>query len=289
MAVINAEVEQIWQTIESLSPEGREVIRERLGSKKPIENFSKISSGSPLDDAIFKIAFEDYLALSDDARDSIHTSADAKYRNWIEAELERRGAEWLLVVGGDVLEAGATLEAYPAREKLYKIGYHFGVIPFVFVANPIIEESLWAALPKSDFYPTISITVGSAPPQAQQNSLTVQADLDTGSFHTMLNYDDLLQNRIIDRQPVDQAYEASHLEFKYKYFIAPVKIGMVDETGKILSANLSVTCVRNWQQSPFCLVNAFRKALVGRGLLLKLPLRIELNSRDRSTKVFSIA
>jgi hypothetical protein len=289
MSVINAEVEQIWQTIESLPPEGREIIRERLGFEKPTQSSSKISSGASLDDAIFKISFEDYLALSDDERDSIHTSANSKYRNWIDAELERREAEWMLVAGGDVIEAGETLDEYPPREKLYKLGYHWGVIPFVFVANPIIEESLWAALPKNDFYPTISMTVGSSHPEAQQNSLTMQADLDTGSFHTMLNYDDLLQNRIIDRQPVDQAYEASHLEFKYKYLIAPVRIGMIDETGKMLSANLSVACVRNWQQSPFCFVNAFRKALIGRGLLLKLPLRVELNGQDRSTKVFSIA
>jgi len=161
MAVINAEVEQIWQTIESLPPEGREVIRERLGFEKPIKNFSKISSGSSLDDAIFKISFEDYLALSDDERDAIHSSAYEKYRDWIDAELERRGAEWMLVVGGDILEAGETLDEYPSREKLYKSGHHFGLIPFVFVANPIVEESFWAALPRNDFYPTMSITVSS--------------------------------------------------------------------------------------------------------------------------------
>jgi len=145
MAVITADVEQIWQTIESLPPESREVIRERFGFEKPIQSSSPISFGAPLDDAIFKISFEDYLALSDDERDAIHSSAYEKYRDWIDAELERRGAEWMLVLGGDILEAGETLDAYPAREKLYKLGYHFGVFPFVFVANPIIEESLWVA------------------------------------------------------------------------------------------------------------------------------------------------
>jgi len=288
MAVINTDIEQIWQTIEALPPEGREVIRERLLTK-PIRKSPDILPATPLDDEIFKISFDEYLALSDDERDSIHTSAYAKYQNWIDTELERRGAEWILVVGGDVIETGETLDEYPSREKLYKSGHHFGVIPFVFVANPIIEESFWTALPKNDFYPTVSMTVSSAHPQAQQNSVTMQADFDTGSFHTMLNYDDLLENRIIDRQPVDQANEASYLEFKYKYYIAPIRIGVVDATGKILSASLSVACVHNWQQSPFCFVNAFRKALVGRGLLLKLPVRIELNGQDRSTKVFSIS
>jgi hypothetical protein len=105
----------------------------------------------------------------------------------------------------------------------------------------------------------------------------------------MLDYDSLLQRKIIDRQPVDQTNEGSHLERKFKFHIAPVTIGIIDETGQTVSISTSVSCVRNWRQSPFCLVNAFRKALVGRGLLLKLPLRVELNGQDRSTKVFSIS
>jgi hypothetical protein len=227
MAVINADVEQIWQTIESLPPEGREVIRERFGFEKPLPSFSPISSGSPLDDAIFKISFEDYLALSDDERDAIHSSAYEKYRDWIDVELKRRGAEWMLVVGGDILEAGETLDEYPSRQKLYKSGYHFGLIPFVFVANPIVEESFWAALPKNDFYPTMSITVSSDVLQSSQNNA--------------------------------------------------------------FSTPLVVYCVRNWRQSPFCVVNSIRKALVGRKLLMSFPIRVELNGQDRSTKIFTIS
>jgi hypothetical protein len=163
------------------------------------------------------------------------------------------------------------------------------VIPFAFVANPVIEESSWVALLKNDFYPTVSISVGSGLPSSSQSTWTLQANFDTGSFHTMLDYDSLLQKQIIDRQPVDQANEGTHLERKFKFHIAPIRIGIIDETGQTFSISTLISCVRNWHQSPFCLVNAFRKALVGRGLLLKLPLRIELNGQDRSTKVFPIS
>lgn len=288
MEVVNTDVEQIWQTIEALPPESREVIRTRLLAKAN-RNSPPISPISSLDDAIFKIAFDKYLDLPDDERDAIHTSAYAKYRNWIDAELERRGAEWMLVVGGDVIEAGESLDEYPSREKLYKSGHHFGVIPFVFVANPVIEESSWAALLKNDFYPTVSINLGSSLSASSQNTWALQADFDTGSFHTMLDYDSLLQRKILDRQPIDQANEGSHLERKFKFHIATLTIGIIDESGQTFSISTSISCVRNWQQSPFCLVNAFRKALVGRGLLLKLPIRLELNGQDRSTKAFSIS
>jgi len=108
-----------------------------------MKNFFPVSPVSPFDDAIFKIAFDDYLALSDEERDAIHTSAYSEYRNWIDTALEQRGAEWLLVVGGDIIETGETLDEYPSRERLYQIGYDSGLIPFVFAANPVIEESFW--------------------------------------------------------------------------------------------------------------------------------------------------
>ncbi|MCI0691037.1 hypothetical protein L0337_03410 [candidate division KSB1 bacterium] len=154
MSIVETDVEQIWQTIEALPPEGREIIRERL-LEKSIKKSPQILPATSLDDVIFKISFDEYLALTDDERDSIHISAYSKYRAWIDEELERREAEWMLVVGGDVIETGETLDEYPSRDKLYKIGRQFDRVPFVFVANPVIEESSWAALPKNDFYPDI--------------------------------------------------------------------------------------------------------------------------------------
>ena len=62
---------------------------------------------------------------------------------------------------------------------------------------------------------------------------------------------------------------------------------MVDETGAMTSTTLPALCVRNWKQSPLCLVNPFRKALVGRNLLLELLLRVELDGRNRTTRTLA--
>lgn len=144
MAVINADIEQIWQTIEALSPEDREIIRERLVHEKARKSLPTTLPTTPLENEIFRISFDEYLSFADEKRASIRASLYTKYRDWIDDELQRRQAEWMLVVGGRIIETGQ-LDEYPSREKLYKTGYHYRLIPFVFVANPLIEESSWVA------------------------------------------------------------------------------------------------------------------------------------------------
>ncbi len=291
MAVINADIEQVWQTIEALRPEERAIIQERLGFEKTSKNTSlpATSTVAPLGDEIFKISFEEYLALSGDERRDIRLSGYSKFRNWIEEELQRRQAEWMIVIGGKIIQTGQTLDDYPSRDKLYKIGRQFDRIPFVFIANPVIEESSWAALPKNDFYPGLSITVQADDSQSSQNRLALQADFDTGSLNMFFDYDNVVEEHVIDDQPNEETQEGLHLSRKYHFHILTAKISIADETGKILSGNFSALCVHDWRQSPLCITNPSRKALVGRKLLLRLPIRIELNGQERSTKIFAIS
>jgi hypothetical protein len=181
MSIVETDIEQIWQTIEALPPEGREIIRERLGHEKPSRIVHTTSPSMPLEDKIFTLSFDEYLSLSDEERASIRTSFYTKYRDWIDNELQRRQAEWMLIVGGQIIETGQ-LDEYPSRNKIFEVGHKLGWVPFVFVANPIIEESQWVALPRNDFYPTVSIIVSSDDLQSTQKSLTLQADLDTGTL-----------------------------------------------------------------------------------------------------------
>jgi len=83
---------------------------------------------------------KEYLALSDDERENIQLSVYQSHKEWIDAELEERGAEWVLLCGGEVVEYSATLRNYPSREKLMALGEERGVVPFVFVKTPLIEE-----------------------------------------------------------------------------------------------------------------------------------------------------
>jgi hypothetical protein len=194
----------------------------------------------------------------------------------------------MLIVGGQIIETGQ-LDEYPSRNKIFEVGHKLGWVPFVFVANPIIEESQWVALPRNDFYPTVSIIVSSDDLQSTQKSLTLQADLDTGTFNILFDYDNFLKEQLINSQPLDDAHDGFHLGKIYYFHVIPATVSISDETGKTVSRFLSVLYVRNWQQSPLCIVNPLRKALVGRKLLLRLPIRIELNGQDHTTKIFALS
>jgi len=144
MAVINADVEQIWQTIESLPPEGREVIWARLANAEA-NNGDSSSPKTLLEDERFLIPFEDYLALSDDELDEIQIAAYKNYHDWIDHELALRHAKWILVCGGKIVESSKVLDDYPSDDKMYSVGKQLGSAPFVFMASPFTEESLWVA------------------------------------------------------------------------------------------------------------------------------------------------
>ncbi len=145
MAVITADVEQIWQAIEALPPEGREVIWARLANAEA-KNGDSTSPKTLLKDERFLISFEDYLALSDDELDEIQIAAYKDHHAWIDHALVQRQAKWILVCGGKIVEWSPTLNDHPSDEKMEMTGMQSGYAPFIFVANPLIEESAWAAL-----------------------------------------------------------------------------------------------------------------------------------------------
>ncbi len=159
MAAVQADVEQVWQTIDALPSEGRKIILSRLTSAKTNEKVSH-SPKTLLEDERFLIPFEDYLALSDNERDEIQSGAYEKYGSWIDEKLEQLRAQWMLLCGGKLIEWSAKLQDYPSDEKMHALGKQLGYAPLVFVANLHIEESLWAALPRDDFYPSLTVTIG---------------------------------------------------------------------------------------------------------------------------------
>jgi hypothetical protein len=62
-------------------------------------------------------------------------------------------------------------------------------------------------------------------------------------------------------------------------------IGAWSEDGLVKAREFSALCVRDWRQSPLCLVNSDREALAGRNLLIEFPLRLELDGARRVTRL----
>jgi phosphoribosylformylglycinamidine synthase len=85
----------------------------------------------PLGDA-FAIEYQNYLALSSDDRLALQGRAWREHGAFINRELENHRALWILVVGGEVVDSGSTLENYPTDARLAELGNANDLVPWVF-------------------------------------------------------------------------------------------------------------------------------------------------------------
>jgi hypothetical protein len=288
METKNPLLDEFLETVDELSPEELEKVEKRLASARDKKNGNAPISSSPqaVRD-LFAISFADYLAMSREERNELQIAAYRKYAKWIEQELGRHDARWILVCGGKVVESGPTLRNYPRAQNVRMVGERYGLMPFVFVRGPVIEELKWSALPHDDSYPNLPIFIaaeGSNPSKLKSNGLAMVADLDTGSTDILLDYEQLLEKGIIENQDTE-LHEHSHLNSTFHYYSLPVLLGVITERGRMISGIIETMCVEDWSRSPLRFTNPFRQALAGRNLLMELPLRLELNGRKRITKI----
>jgi hypothetical protein len=277
--------------LSKLRPEELEIVEKQVTREKnKPKSFS--TPKTLLEDEKYLISFDDYLALSDEEGEELKLTAYEKYRDWIYRELAKRRAQWILICGGKIIEWSPKLDDYPSREKRHAIGRQMGYAPWIFIANPVIEESYWAAIPDNDFYPSVSVGFGAVNWNQQdimQKGIQFDTDLDTGSGNVILDYASLRSKNIVENQYGKESESGLHLGRSNQCYILPIQVMITDETEKAISKTMSAICVRNWQQSPFCLVNPFRKALVGRNLLYEFPLCIELDGGKRTTKILAVS
>jgi len=288
MSVMTTELEQVFQTVDRLNDAELELLRrriERSHSQKSVMH----SRGYPEEAGeLFAIPFDTYRVMSQDDRDAVAFRAYKILDRWIDRELKSRHAKWMLVCGGEILESSPEFLEYPSSDKLIMVGKERGLIPFVFIYTPLIEESSWSILSKADYYPTLPLIIGKFGTPAEKlasEGVAIKADFDTGSPDLLLDYDQMVSNGVIRTMPIEHAHYRPHLGEYFRAYLLPVVIGVNDHRGKTVTIEFGAIFVRNWRQSPLCFVNPAREALAGRNLILKFPLKIELDGEKKTTKV----
>jgi len=134
-------IDRLLDVFDELSSEELDRVEKRLVSAREKKNgYDRISTPSPAPVArdLFAISFGEYLAMSREERDALQISAYENFPKWIEQELDRHNARWILVCGGKVVESGPTLRSYPRSPKVRTVGEQYGLAPFVFVRGPIM-------------------------------------------------------------------------------------------------------------------------------------------------------
>ena len=80
----------------------------------------------------FSFDYSMYCALSSEEQLALRSQALLKHGAWINAQLDERNADWILVVGGEVVDSGASLESYPNEGRLKELGTANNLVPWVF-------------------------------------------------------------------------------------------------------------------------------------------------------------
>jgi len=237
----------------------------------------------------FAVYFDEFVKLDVNEQRKLRHQALRENQGWLDYQLATRNAEWILVIGGIVVRSSTSLDELPSKQEIYQIAEQKGFAPFVFVKDALVEEhntSKWALIEQDDYYPTVTIFVSAqncTDEQLLECGKQLNADFDTGSPVIFLDLT-VIEDIDID---ISKHIEISniHLRRTYDYVAPKVKIGVKTEQGKIKSDAFIVRAVANWENSPFCLPNPQRTALVGRNILLRLKLKTLLDGESKTTDI----
>lgn len=221
----------------------------------------------------FSFPLSRYRALSEPERLELVRRAGAIARDRVDEELQRRGAAWIVLLGGRVVAESRDIGSCPSADEVLAIGEREDLVPFLFEA-PLVEEipstSRWTALGQGDAYPTIPLAV---------DGEVIEADLDTGSHGTFLDGQSL---------PFEAPtwFEGRHLGQVFHWMPGRTRIAL-SAGGSRIEHEMPVRFVRDWNASPFVRINTSRKALAGRDLMRVFGLRLSLSTPDSTTSILS--
>jgi phosphoribosylformylglycinamidine synthase len=108
-----------------------------LTSKTPVQTEPAVAPVAANQNAApvrepFSFDYAMYCALPADEQLALRSQALLKHGTWITAQLDERDADWILVVGGEVVDSGASFESYPSEDRLKELGTVNNLVPWVF-------------------------------------------------------------------------------------------------------------------------------------------------------------
>ncbi len=275
-------IQKVREQLGTLDAHGEQAVKAAV---KILENGEADAPATTPEFKSRNITLEEYVALPRPERRRYLDEAEELNQAWVENQLERLGASWIMVVNGEVVLHGATMNEYPEHDTFIALCHKTEKYPFVFFSPFVfaIEESYsrWHKTTKAtDAYPTVQIELN-----GNDGSFETRADLDTGATHCFAPLNLLLSNGLIEYQFVEAERTAQHLSQPLIYFVRYVRLTLKAENGASNQCRTNVFCVEDWQNSPFTKINPVRTFLMGRSVLLDLEPRLMLDFANRCTEV----
>jgi|GEM_PF-4146708 len=89
----------------------------------------------------FEMSYDEFEKLSEDEQDEVSWQAFSRHKPWLDEQLRKHDAEWIVVIGGKVEKSSPTLDNLPTKSAIRKLGREKGFAPFLFIQEPLIEEN----------------------------------------------------------------------------------------------------------------------------------------------------
>lgn len=231
------------------------------------------------------ITLVEYAALPLEEKSRYHDEAEEINQRWVEAQLKKHSAKWIMVVDGRVVRHGTTMKNFPNHEEIIALCNSTGKYPFVFFSPRVfaIEElaTSWHTTKEpNDSYPALSINL-----LGNNNHVETEADLDTGAIDCYAPLEMLQANGIVKIQSGDVVRFSKHLGQTFFYFALPVWLELAVATNATRQCVTTVFCVVDWRSSPFTAINPNRTFLLGREVLFELQPRLVLDFAAKRTEV----
>jgi hypothetical protein len=230
------------------------------------------------------VSLAQYEAWSPEERFQYLNNAKKINASWIKKHFQDLRAAWLMVIDGEVIAHGASIQQLPQEPEFEALCEKHGKYPFVFF-NPrlfmIEEASAWhQTVEPDDAYPTVAVRLQSA-----RGALDLTADFDTGAVDAYFDFDLLLRHGLVTPSHRDYEDESAHLGQSFRFITEPVRLSVEDQSGNAKETGFFAFCIKNWHNGPFVAINPTRTALVGRSLFFKLAPVVHLNFAARQTEI----
>lgn len=250
------------------------------------ESRQREAAAQPADEKFVSanVSLAQYDAWSPEERFQYLNNAKKVNANWIRKHLQDLNAAWLMVIDGQVIAHGSSIQHLLQDQEFDALCEKYGKYPFVFF-NPrlfmIEEAAAWhRTVEPDDAYPTVAVKLQSA-----QRSLDLVADFDTGAIDSYFNFDLLIQYGLVKQSHRDYEDESAHLGQNFRFIAKPLRLSIEDQSGNSRETDFFAFCIKNWHSSPFVAINPTRTALVGRSLFFRLAPVVHLDFAARQTAI----
>lgn len=235
----------------------------------------------------FSVSLADFLRMSSDQTRRLQSEVGATFRNLLQRKW-KDGAKQVIICEGEIV-----YETSDEEEIISEIIDERARIRdkpcYAFSAPAAIEESAWSQVDGDDYYPTLNVEI--APVETvegveQQTPLNIVADFDTGNQMTKLFSAEQVGTLLGPINDMHWEQTESGPWGHYRYIRKPATLRVRDETGQTHQLRCSVQLVEKWETSNVRKWNRNRRGFVGRDVMRRLLLRIELDPATRRTRVF---